>query len=218
MVPDGETVQVGTPLAEIDAEGGAAAAEAPAAEPRRAEAPAVEETPAEAPAPPRPTPAQARRPSSEQGRRRQPAEAEPPPPSHRHGAEPAAAGAPQPAAAVQAPPTRRAAPSDGNGAAARMTPAVRRLVREHDIDITQLNGSGAGGRVTRDDVLPSSTGRGRTAPGRGAGSSAPARGRRSRRPLRLRPAAPRRQLPARSGAHAAGARSRHQPAAMSRSR
>ncbi|MEX0625286.1 MAG: dihydrolipoamide acetyltransferase family protein [Chloroflexota bacterium] len=34
-----------------------------------------------------------------------------------------------------------------------MTPAVRRLVREHGIDIAQLRGSGAGGRVTRDDVL-----------------------------------------------------------------
>ena len=55
MVPDGETVAVGTPLAEIDAEGGAAAAEAPAAEPVAAAAPAVEETPAEAPAPPEAT-------------------------------------------------------------------------------------------------------------------------------------------------------------------
>jgi 2-oxoisovalerate dehydrogenase E2 component (dihydrolipoyl transacylase) len=36
---------------------------------------------------------------------------------------------------------------------ARMTPAVRRLVREHGIDITQLHGSGAGGRVTREDIL-----------------------------------------------------------------
>ena len=34
-----------------------------------------------------------------------------------------------------------------------MTPAVRRLVREHGIDIAQVTGSGAGGRVTRDDVL-----------------------------------------------------------------
>jgi 2-oxoisovalerate dehydrogenase E2 component (dihydrolipoyl transacylase) len=34
-----------------------------------------------------------------------------------------------------------------------MTPAVRRLVREHGIDVAQLRGSGAGGRVTRDDVL-----------------------------------------------------------------
>ena len=35
----------------------------------------------------------------------------------------------------------------------RMTPAVRRLVREHGIDVAQLHGSGGGGRVTRDDVL-----------------------------------------------------------------
>ncbi len=35
----------------------------------------------------------------------------------------------------------------------RMTPAVRRLVREHDLDVSQLTGSGAGGRVTREDVL-----------------------------------------------------------------
>jgi 2-oxoisovalerate dehydrogenase E2 component (dihydrolipoyl transacylase) len=35
----------------------------------------------------------------------------------------------------------------------RMTPAVRRLVREHDLEVTQISGTGAGGRVTRDDVL-----------------------------------------------------------------
>jgi 2-oxoisovalerate dehydrogenase E2 component (dihydrolipoyl transacylase) len=34
-----------------------------------------------------------------------------------------------------------------------MTPAVRRLVRENEIDISKLSGSGAGGRVTREDVL-----------------------------------------------------------------
>jgi 2-oxoisovalerate dehydrogenase E2 component (dihydrolipoyl transacylase) len=34
-----------------------------------------------------------------------------------------------------------------------MTPAVRRLIREHGIDVSQLSGSGAAGRVTRDDVL-----------------------------------------------------------------
>src|ERR671910_2761317 len=52
MVPDGETVAVGTPVAEIDAEGGAAAAEAPAAEAPVAEAPAAEAAPAEKPAQP----------------------------------------------------------------------------------------------------------------------------------------------------------------------
>lgn len=32
-------------------------------------------------------------------------------------------------------------------------PAVRRLVREHNLDLDNLSGSGHGGRVTRDDVL-----------------------------------------------------------------
>lgn len=32
-------------------------------------------------------------------------------------------------------------------------PAVRRLVREHNLDLDTLSGSGRGGRVTRDDVL-----------------------------------------------------------------
>ena len=35
----------------------------------------------------------------------------------------------------------------------RLSPAVRRLAREHSIDLTRLSGSGMGGRITRDDVL-----------------------------------------------------------------
>ncbi|MBJ7613542.1 MAG: 2-oxo acid dehydrogenase subunit E2 [Candidatus Dormibacteraeota bacterium] len=35
----------------------------------------------------------------------------------------------------------------------RLSPAVRRLAEEHGIDPTRLQGSGEGGRVTRDDVL-----------------------------------------------------------------
>ncbi|HUH16834.1 MAG TPA: dihydrolipoamide acetyltransferase family protein, partial [Methylomirabilota bacterium] len=51
---------------------------------------------------------------------------------------------------TSAEPQQAADPSNGH---ARMTPAVRRLVRENEIDVGQLRGSGAGGRVTRDDVL-----------------------------------------------------------------
>jgi pyruvate/2-oxoglutarate dehydrogenase complex dihydrolipoamide acyltransferase (E2) component len=36
---------------------------------------------------------------------------------------------------------------------ARMTPAVRRLLREHGLEATQLVGTGGGGRITREDVL-----------------------------------------------------------------
>jgi len=33
------------------------------------------------------------------------------------------------------------------------TPAVRRIAREHNIDISKLKGTGKNGRVTKDDVL-----------------------------------------------------------------
>ena len=35
---------------------------------------------------------------------------------------------------------------------ARLSPAVRRLAREHGIDLARLTGTGLGGRITRDDV------------------------------------------------------------------
>ena len=41
---------------------------------------------------------------------------------------------------------------DGNGRR-RLSPAVRRLAREHDVDLSLIDGTGMGGRVTRDDVL-----------------------------------------------------------------
>jgi 2-oxoisovalerate dehydrogenase E2 component (dihydrolipoyl transacylase) len=79
-------------------------------------------------------------------------------------------GAPQPAAptATAAPAATASAPAlsrpaDTNGrdatvaapgdADARMTPAVRRLLREHGLQPQQIVGSGGGGRITREDVI-----------------------------------------------------------------
>jgi 2-oxoisovalerate dehydrogenase E2 component (dihydrolipoyl transacylase) len=62
-------------------------------------------------------------------------------------------------APAQPPAVATAEKSGGNGAAGpegyegRMTPAVRRLAREHEVDLSLIAGSGHGGRVTRDDVL-----------------------------------------------------------------
>ncbi len=56
---------------------------------------------------------------------------------------PAPASATRPAAAV----------SDAADGGARLSPAVRRLAREHSIDVSQIKGTGLGGRITRDDVL-----------------------------------------------------------------
>ena len=63
--------------------------------------------------------------------------------------------APEPASpriepVVAAPPPRRA---NGQRGPNRLSPAVRRLAREHNIDVDALTGTGMGGRVTRNDVL-----------------------------------------------------------------
>ena len=55
------------------------------------------------------------------------------------------------ASATPAPTAVDAADSPGNPDA-RMTPAVRRLLREHGVTAAQLAGTGGGGRITREDV------------------------------------------------------------------
>ena len=149
MVPDGETVKVGTPLAEIAAEGDGATAEAPAAQAPADDASADQAPAAEASQPEAP-PAEA---APEVAPHAEPSQVEAPPAQPEMPAQPAAAAEPEqeaPAAtAVEAQPT----PATESNGSARMTPAVRRLVREHNVDISTLRGSGAGGRVTRDDVL-----------------------------------------------------------------
>jgi len=93
-----------------------------------------------------------------------PAVAPPPPPApplKGEGSAPvpvAAAPAPAPAAvAVAAPPAPVPAQTGGNGASAgagakRLSPAVARLLEEHDLDLNQIPGTGLEGRVTKLDV------------------------------------------------------------------
>ena len=88
----------------------------------------------------------------------------------------AAGGAPAIAAAS---PTTTA-PSDGQGNAdARMTPAVRRLLREHGLSANQIAGTGGGARITREDVTNyvESQRTGRPVDGQSAAGPAPAAGR-----------------------------------------
>lgn len=96
-----------------------------------------------------------------------PAAAVPPP-------APALAGA-APAAAASAP----APPAEAGGDSARagnLSPAVRRLMREHDVsmaEIAAIRGRGVAGRVTRDDLLEYLKGRVRP-PGPGPAAREPA--------------------------------------------
>jgi len=123
-VQEGETVPVNTVVAVINGAGAAASAAKPVTE---APAPSKSE-----PAPPKTEapPAQAAAP--------------PPPPP------------PAPKAAAPPPP---APPQDGGGASkeelrrTRSSPVVRKIAEEHGVDISQIEGTGIGGRVTKQDIL-----------------------------------------------------------------
>lgn len=70
-----------------------------------------------------------------------PAKAQPPAPS------PQANGTPAPA------PPAPAAPKHDEDEHARSSPLVRKIAREHNVDLAQVEGSGLGGRITKQDIL-----------------------------------------------------------------
>jgi pyruvate dehydrogenase E2 component (dihydrolipoamide acetyltransferase) len=76
-------------------------------------------------------------------------------PARSGGAPPAAPPTPRaesaPAQAPQPPPTRPAPREQEDHA--RSSPLVRKIAREHDVDLSQVNGTGLGGRITKQDIL-----------------------------------------------------------------
>jgi 2-oxoglutarate dehydrogenase E2 component (dihydrolipoamide succinyltransferase) len=139
LVPEGETVKVGTPMVVIGEVG-----EAPAVEPVEAAAPepepasVVEPTPAPAAEPPRPEPAPQQAPAPEPAPRPEPAPQAP---------------APAPVSAVTSQPAPAPAPGPRPDEPKFLSPVVRKLARENNLDLSLIEGSGRGGRVTRNDVL-----------------------------------------------------------------
>ena len=131
IAAEGSVVSVGQPICTIE-QGAAASAEQPAVsapEVAIEAAPAVREAPpAAAPAPVAVAPAPA--------------------------AAPLAPGATAPAPSVPAISPAAPAVADADGAAHQhVTPAVRMLAREQGVDLSLIEGSGIGGRVTKKDVL-----------------------------------------------------------------
>ncbi len=134
LVGEDETVPVGADLVIIGGTpGGAPAA---AAEPVQQPAPAVAPVaaPVAAPVPPAAAPAAAA-----------PAAAAP------AAAAPAAAA---PAAATPAPAVK-APTTDHTGASAYVTPLVRKLAGDNNVDLSTVTGTGIGGRIRKQDVLDS---------------------------------------------------------------
>ena len=83
-----------------------------------------------------------------------PAKAPAPPPAPAPAAaKPAAAPPPPPAPpATHAPAPVAAAPATAGAERIHSSPLVRRLAKEHGIDLAALEGSGAGGRITKEDI------------------------------------------------------------------
>jgi 2-oxoisovalerate dehydrogenase E2 component (dihydrolipoyl transacylase) len=126
LAQEGETLPMGAAIAEVET----------------AESPAPAAAPAEASSPAPATSTPERRPSR--------------PPSATTGylvkdtrpVGPTGGGVEEPGA-----PAEPAPPPVAENGKPRLSPAVRRLAREHQVDLSRVPGTGMGGRITRDDVL-----------------------------------------------------------------
>jgi pyruvate dehydrogenase E2 component (dihydrolipoamide acetyltransferase) len=175
LAQEGETVAVGTKIAVISP--GDGAAQAPGTPPEPATAQAAQESEAAAGAegetptaervedakeaepaaaepeaaetverPPEPAPqAEA---AAEAERAPAPEAEEAPAPQAEEGPAPApVAAAPEPVAAAREP------DGDGRPEGKFVSPVVARIAAEHDVDVSQIEGTGRGGRVTKKDIL-----------------------------------------------------------------
>ena len=136
LVSEGDDVKVGAVIAKIETEAGGAEAEAPKEGASEEEAP-EEEPPEEPPEEEREKPSQA----------------------ETAGKEAAARGVETAAAESTAEPEEKERPAPAGpeipksaGGKVPASPSTRRLAREIGVDITEVSGTGPGGRVTADDV------------------------------------------------------------------
>jgi 2-oxoglutarate dehydrogenase E2 component (dihydrolipoamide succinyltransferase) len=151
MVQEGETVAVNTVVAVINGGGGGGGGGAkPAAAAKEAPTPPKEEPKQAQPQPPPPQAPSA--PPKEEPKQAQP---EPTPVAPQAPALPPRAAEPAPQSTATPP-----APSAGDESTSkeelrrtRSSPLVRKIAEEHGIDISEIEGTGIGGRVTKQDIL-----------------------------------------------------------------
>ncbi|MFJ4967542.1 2-oxoglutarate dehydrogenase, E2 component, dihydrolipoamide succinyltransferase [Streptomyces sp. NPDC088755] len=150
VVAEDETAEVGAKLAVIGAPGAAPKQEAPEQEAPKEEAPQQEAPQQEVPKAEAP---KAEAPKQEEAPQQETPQAEAPQqeaPKAEAPAAPAPAPA-QPAPAAPAPAATPAAPSGDDGA--YVTPLVRKLASENNVDLGSVKGTGVGGRIRKQDVV-----------------------------------------------------------------
>ena len=179
LAQEGETIPMGAPIAEVEVAGSpadatpaavpaAAAASAPAPEPaaRAGETSAVPAASTASTAPTAPAPVSPSRigylntsatmvgPTGSGPGDNSPPDA-PPQPSESATQTAVQSGPATPASVPpgQPAPDGATTPVGSSNGTPRLSPAVRRLAREHGIDPSGIRGTGMGGRITRDDVL-----------------------------------------------------------------
>ena len=139
LVGEGDVVPIGQPIAQIGEDAGDASTADATAEPAGSAVSQAEPTD-------QPVVADQSGPQTRTGA------AAPPPP-----AAPAdASAAPSASTTSNMPAAATAARADGGHL--RASPLVKRLAAEHGIDLQQIQGSGPGGRIVKDDVMPFVTG------------------------------------------------------------
>jgi 2-oxoglutarate dehydrogenase E2 component (dihydrolipoamide succinyltransferase) len=142
LVPEGETVKVGTPIAIIGEEGAGAAEEAPSQEQPSQEQPSEEQPAAEE------QPAGEQVPEPAEERREEPAASA----AAGEGGRPAAEAKPEAKPETRREPEAEAAPGDTSKRGI-ISPLVRRLADEHGVELSEISGTGTGGRIRKQDVL-----------------------------------------------------------------
>jgi len=156
LVPEGETVSVGTDVAEI----GEAGAATGAPEPSDASAQTASNETGPAPVPP-----------PDAGGDETPAAA----PVQPDAAQPAAAPKTAETVPSQMAASSQAAPLADRGPRSQiLSPLVRKLATDHGVDLSQVSGTGTGGRITKNDVLGFVASRGEAAPAAPAAAPTPA--------------------------------------------
>jgi pyruvate dehydrogenase E2 component (dihydrolipoamide acetyltransferase) len=145
LVPEGQTVAVGTELAQIDGAGEASGGEASGGEASGGEASGggAPEVPVD------------KRPPVQESAPVETPQVEPAAGDAGGAATPDAPGGSRPSStpSTATAPAASAAPTGTGPRSQILSPLVRRLADEHEVDLSQVSGTGTGGRITKSDIL-----------------------------------------------------------------